>query len=76
LTKTEEGVHNELVIHALEAKIWQGFRMKGAVSISQEGPKKLDPAVGKEEAIPGVVSLEEGSRGTQLQLCLFQGATK
>ncbi len=48
--------------------------MQGAVCISGEGPKELDPAVGKKEAILGVVCLEEGSRGAQLKLCLFNGA--
>jgi len=35
--------------------------MKGAICISKEGPKKLNPAVSQEEAILGVVRLEEGS---------------
>jgi len=47
--------------------------MKGAVSISQEGPEELDPTIGKEEAILDVVCLEAWSGGTKLYLCLFQG---
>jgi len=50
--------------------------MEGAVCISKEGPKKLNPAVSKEKAISGVVRLKEGSGGTKLQLCLFQVATE
>jgi len=41
--------------------------MKGAVHISKEGPKELNPAASKEEAVLGVVRLEEGSGGTKLQ---------
>jgi len=41
--------------------------MKGAVCISKKGPKELNPAVGKEEAILVVVGLEEeGNGGTKL----------
>jgi len=42
-----------LIIHSLEAKVWRGLGMKGAVYIGKEGPKKLNPTIGKEEAIPG-----------------------
>jgi len=50
--------------------------MKGAISISKERPKKLDPAIGQDEAILGVVCLDKRSGGTKLYLCLFQLAVE
>ncbi len=67
LSDTKECVlHEEWIIHALRAKVWRELCMEGAICISKEGPKKLNPAISHEEAIPGVVCLEEGSGGAKL----------
>jgi len=66
LSKAEIGVPKELVIHLLKAKVQGDLSMKGTVCISKEGPEELDPAVGKEESVLGVVCLEERSGGTKL----------
>jgi len=50
--------------------------MNGTVSISQEGPKELDPPICEKEAIPDIVCLEERSGSAKLWLCLFQGAVE
>jgi len=59
LTNAKKGVHEELIIHSLESKLQKGLCMGGTFGISQEGPEELDPTIGEEEAIPGVVHLEE-----------------
>jgi len=38
LTNDEKGVHEELIVHLLESKVWRGLCMKGEIGISQEGP--------------------------------------
>jgi len=40
--------------------------MKRAVCIDKEGPKELNPKIGKEEAILGVVHLDEMGGGAKL----------
>jgi len=40
--------------------------MKGALHVGKEGQKELNPTIGKEEAILGVVHLDEMGGGAKL----------
>ncbi len=63
LSKTEEGIHEELVIHLLESKVWRSLCVKGTFGISKEGPEEIDPTISKKEAIPDVIQIYRSAKG-------------